>query len=107
MGATILSFEDRVVIETLHYENRSLKYIADYLGFSRTTIFNEVRRLTGEYHAVKAQADREAKLSHHGRKTIPAINLKRLIEEKKVKIQKRSAKQVAHMVRTVYKAIYD
>ena len=53
MGTTILSFEDRVVIETLRYENRSLKYIADYLGFSKTTIFNKVHRLTGEYHAEK------------------------------------------------------
>ena len=35
MGTTILSFEDRVVIETLRYESRSLKYIADYLGFSK------------------------------------------------------------------------
>ena len=48
MGTTILSFEDRVVIETLRYESRSLKYIADYLGFSKTTIFNEVHRLTGD-----------------------------------------------------------
>ena len=41
MGTTILSFSDRVVIETLHNEKRSLQYIADYLGFSKTTIFNE------------------------------------------------------------------
>ena len=34
MGTTILSFEDRVVIETLHHEKHSLQYIADYLGFS-------------------------------------------------------------------------
>ena len=107
MGTTILSFEDRVVIETLRYESRSLKYIADYLGFSKTTIFNEVHRLTGEYHAVKAQADHEAKLSHRGRKTILTTNLKRLIEEKKIKIQKWSIEQVAHVVRTAYKTIYN
>lgn len=35
MGTTILSFEDRVVIETLHHEKHSLQYIADYLGFSK------------------------------------------------------------------------
>ena len=35
----------------------ALQYIADYLGFSKTTIFNEVHRLAGEYHAVKAQTD--------------------------------------------------
>lgn len=107
MGTTILSFEDRVVIETLRYESRSLKYIADYLGFSKTTIFNEVHRLTGEYHAVKAQADHEAKLSHRGRKTILTTNLKRLIEEKKIKIQKWSIEQVAHVVRIAYKTIYN
>ncbi|MCC4483132.1 IS30 family transposase, partial [Limosilactobacillus reuteri] len=106
MGITILSFEDRVVIETLRYESRSLKYIADYLGFNKTTIFNEVHRLTGEYHAVKAQADHEAKLSHRGRKTILTTNLKRLIEEK-IKIQKWSIEQVAHVVRIAYKTIYN
>ena len=106
MGTTILSFEDRVVIETLRYESRSLKYIADYLGFSKTTIFNEVHRLTDEYHTVKAQADHEAKLSHRGRKTILTSNLKRLIEEK-IKIQKWSIEQVAHVVRIAYKTIYN
>ena len=78
MGTTILSFEDRVVIETLHHEKHSLQYIADYLGFSKTTIFNEVHLLAGEYHAVKAQTDHEVKR----RKTIITTNLKRLIEEK-------------------------
>ena len=29
MDTTILSFEDRVVIETLHHEKHSLQYIAD------------------------------------------------------------------------------
>lgn len=106
MGTTILSFEDLVVIETLHHEKYSLQYIADYLGFSKTTIFNEVHRLAGEYHAVKAQTDHEVKLSHRGRKTILTTNLKRLIEEK-IKIQKWSIEQVAHVVRIAYKTIYD
>ena len=106
MGTTILSFEDRVVIETLHHEKHSLQYIADYLGFSKTTIFNEVHRLAGEYHAVKAQTDHEIKLSHRGRKTILTTNLKRLIEEK-IKIQKWSIEQVAHVVRIAYKTIYN
>lgn len=106
MGTTILSFEDRVVIETLHHEKHSLQYIADYLGFSKTTIFNEVHRLAGEYHAVKAQTDHEVKLSHRGRKTILTTNLKRLIEEK-IKIQKWSIEQVVHVVRIAYKTIYN
>lgn len=106
MGTTILSFEDRVVIETLHHEKHSLQYIADYLGFSKTTIFNAVHRLAGEYHAVKAQTDHEVKLSHRGRKTILTTNLKRLIEEK-IKIQKWSIEQVAHVVRIAYKTIYN
>lgn len=59
MGTTILSFSDRIVIETLRHEKRSLRYIADYLGFSKTTIFNEIHRLKGEYHATSAQADRK------------------------------------------------
>ncbi|WP_424744306.1 helix-turn-helix domain-containing protein [Lactiplantibacillus sp. YT640] len=33
---------NRVVIETLHNEGRSLRYIANYLDFSKTTIFNEL-----------------------------------------------------------------
>lgn len=33
MSTTILSFQNRVVIETLHNEGRSLRYIANYLGF--------------------------------------------------------------------------
>ena len=106
MGTTILSFEDRVVIETLHHEKHSLQYIADYLGFSKTTIFNEVHRLADEHHAVKAQTDHEIKLSHRGRKTILTTNLKRLIEEK-IKIQKWSIEQVAHVVRIAYKTIYN
>lgn len=106
MGTTILSFEDRVVIETLHHEKHSLQYIADYLGFSKTTIFNEVHRLAGEHHAVKAQTDHEVKLSHRGRKTILTTNLKRLVEEK-IKIQKWSIEQVAHVVRIAYKTIYN
>ena len=106
MGTTILSFEDRVVIETLHHEKHSLQYIADHLGFSKTTIFNEVYRLAGEYHAVKAQTNHEVKLSHRGRKTILTTNLKRLIEEK-IKIQKWSIEQVAHVVRIAYKTIYN
>ncbi|MCT3452392.1 helix-turn-helix domain-containing protein, partial [Limosilactobacillus fermentum] len=28
-------------METLHNEGRSLRYIANYLDFSKTTIFNE------------------------------------------------------------------
>ncbi len=47
MGTTILSFQHRVVIETLHNEGRSLRYIANYLGFSKTTVFNEPHRLNG------------------------------------------------------------
>ena len=38
MSTTILSFQNRVVIETLHNEGRSLRYIANYLGFSKTTL---------------------------------------------------------------------
>ena len=106
MGTTILSFEDRVVIETLRHENRSLKYIADYLGFSQTTIFNEVHRLAGEYHATSAQSDHETKISCRGRKCSLTANLKQLIEEK-IKVQKWSIEQVAHVVRIAYKTIYN
>ncbi len=55
MSTTILSFQNRVVIETLHNEGRSLRYIANYLDFSKTTIF----RLNGEYQAELVQTDFE------------------------------------------------
>ena len=55
MGTTILSFADRIVIETLLHEHRSLRYIADYLGFSKTTIFNELHRLPLPYNAKRSQ----------------------------------------------------
>ena len=48
MSTTILSFQNRVVIETLHNERRSLRYIANYLGFSKTTIFNELHQIFEE-----------------------------------------------------------
>lgn len=106
MGTTILSFADRIVIETLRQEHHSLQYIADFLGFSKTTIFNEVHRLSGEYHAAAAQAEHEAKLSQRGRKLTLTINLKQLIEEK-IKVQKWSVEQVAHVVMIAYKTIYN
>lgn len=106
MDTTILSFSDRVVIETLHNEKRSLQYIADYLGFSKTTIFNELHRLDVAYQAQLAQADFEKKVTQRGRKSSLTTNLKRLIEEK-IKVQKWSAEQVAHVVGIAYKSIYN
>ena len=106
MGTTILSFHDRVVIETLHSEKRSLQYIANYLGFSKTTIFNELHRLNGNYQAQLAQIDFEQKVAQRGRKSSLTSNLKRLIEEK-IKVQKWSAEQVAHLVGIAYKSIYN
>lgn len=106
MGNIILSFHDLVVIETLHNEKRSLQYIADYLGFSKTTIFNELHRLDVTYQAHLAQADFEQKVSQRGRKSSLTRNLKRLIEEK-IKVQKWSAEQIAHVVGIAYKSIYN
>ena len=48
MSTTVLSFQNRVVIETLYNEGRSLRYIANYLGFSKTTIFNELHQIFEE-----------------------------------------------------------
>lgn len=81
MSTTILSFQNRVVIETLHNEGRSLRYIANYLGFSKTTIFNELHRLNSEYQAELAQTDFERKVSQRGRKSSLTKNLKYLIKD--------------------------
>ena len=106
MGTTILLFSDRIVIETLHNEKHSLQYIADYLGFSKNTIFNELHRLDVDYQAQLAQADFEKKVIQRGRKFSLTTNLKRLIEEK-IKVQKWSAEQIAHVVGTADKSIYN
>ena len=57
-------------------------------------------------NATSAQADHETKLSYRGRKCSLTANLKRLIEDK-IKIQKWSIEQVAHVVRIAYKTIYN
>lgn len=106
MANTILSFSDRVVIQTLHQEKRSLQYIADYLGFSKTSIFNELHRLPGAYCAQLAQRDHEAKLKSRGRKLTLTTSLAHFIEEK-IKVQKWSVEQVAHIVSIAYKTIYN
>ena len=106
MSTTILSFQNRVVIETLHNEGRSLRYIANYLGFSKTTIFNELHRLNSEYQAGLAQTDFERKVSQRGRKSSLTKNLKHLIEEK-IQVQKWSPEQVAHVVGIAYKTVYN
>ena len=106
MGTTILSFQNRVVIETLHNEGRSLRYIANYLGFSKTTIFNELHRLNSEYQAGLTQTDFERMVSQRGRKSSLTKNLKHLIEEK-IQVQKWSPEQVAHVVGIAYKTVYN
>ena len=106
MSTTILSFQNRVVIETLHNEGRSLRYIANYLGFSKTTVFNELHRLNGEYQAELAQTDFERKVSQRGRKSSLTKGLKHLIEEK-IQVQKWSPEQVAHVVGIAYKTVYN
>ena len=106
MSTTILSFQNRVVIETLHNEGRSLRYIANYLSFSKTTIFNELHRLNSEYRAELAQTDFERKVSQRGRKSSLTKNLKHLIEEK-IQVQKWSPEQVAHVVGIAYKTVYN
>lgn len=73
---------DRIVIETLRHEHHSLQYIANYLGFSKTSIFNELHRLPGSYQAKLTQLGNEAKLKLRGRKLTLTSNLQRLIEEK-------------------------
>src|SRR5699024_1212407 len=106
MGTTILSFSDRIVIETLRHQKRCLRYIADYLRFSKTTILKEIHWLKVEHHATSAQADHETKPSYRCRKCSLTANLTRLIEDKS-KIQKQPIEQVAHVVGIAYKPIYN
>lgn len=76
------------------------------MGFSKTSIFNELHRLPGAYCAQLAQRDHEVKLKSRGRKLTLTTSLARFIEEK-IKIQKWSVEQVAHIVKITYKTIYN
>ncbi len=95
MSTTIYHSRTRVVIETLHNGEDVPWYIANYLGFSKTTIFNELHRLNSEYQAGLAQTDFERKVSQRGRKSSLTKKLKHLIEGK-IQVQKWSPEQVAH-----------
>src|SRR5699024_12353624 len=97
-----LSLHDALPI----YEGRSLQYIANYLGFSKTTVFNELHRLNSEYQAELAQTDFEQKFSQRGRKSSLTKNLKHLVEER-IQVQKWSTEQVAHVVGIAYKTVYN
>ena len=56
-----LTFSDRVKIEVLLKEGRSIKYIADYLGFHRSTIYREIKK--GEYEGLKSDLTTEKRYS--------------------------------------------
>lgn len=106
MGTTILSFANRVVIETLVNEQRSMRYIANYLHFSTTTIFNELHRCPGPYQAKKAQVLHDQAVKRRGRKRNLTPNMKKLIEDK-LRLAKWSPEQVAHVIGIAYKTIYN
>lgn len=108
MANTILTLEQRIVIETLRKENRSYQYIADFIGFSKTTIFNEVHRIKGTYHAKKAHEDYLEKVSHRGRKSILTSDIKDDIESK-IKDSHWAPETVAAMSKSkfCFKSIYN
>ena len=90
MGTTILSFQDRVVIETLHKEHYSLGQIASRIGFSRTTVFKELHRLPGPYNARRAEKQHCDQITQRGAKSHFTLGLKQYIEDK-ILIEKWSA----------------
>ncbi|KRM42423.1 transposase [Limosilactobacillus vaginalis DSM 5837 = ATCC 49540] len=106
MSTTILSFSAWIVIETLITEKRSLQYIADFLGFSKTTIFNEVHRLNGPYNAKQAERHHQRRMKNRGTKTILTTNMKQFIE-KKAKVNKWPLEEIAHVIGIAYKTIYN
>lgn len=106
MGTTILSFQDRVVIETLHKEHYSLGQIASRIGFSRTTVFKELHRLPGSYNARRAEKQHRDQITQRGAKSHFTSGLKQYIEDK-ILIEKWSAEQVAHTLQLSFKTIYN
>lgn len=106
MGTTILSFQDRVVIETLHKEHYSLSQIAQRIGFSKTTVHHELHRLPGSYNALQAESEHQRQLHKRGSKTTLTVGMKHLIEQK-ILIDKWSPEEVAHVLQISFKSIYN
>lgn len=104
MGTAILSFTDRIVIQTLLAEGRSIRKIAEFLSFSKTTIFNEIHRLSGPYNAEKAEKHHQARVKQRGRKLSLTPAMKHLIEEK-IMVNKWSPEEAAHVISIAHKSI--
>ena len=56
-----LSFADRIKIEVLLKEGKSAKYIADYIGVHRSTIYREIKR--GVFEALNSDLTNEIRYS--------------------------------------------
>lgn len=106
MGTTILSFHDRVVIETLHQEHYSLSQIAQRIGFSRTTVHHELHRLAGTYNARQAEAEHQRQLQKRGSKNSLTASMKAIIR-RKIVVEKWSPEEVAHVLSISFKSIYN
>lgn len=65
MAQHYMTYEERIRLETLLGEKRSVAYIAGKLGFSRQTIYNEIKR--GSYmhtrHYRASRSDRNGSIS--------------------------------------------
>lgn len=79
MGTTILSFQNRVVIETLHKEGYSLSQIAKRIGFFKTTVHHELHRVDGPYQARQAEKLHRSQLKRRGAKITLSQPIKRSI----------------------------
>ena len=106
MTKHILTLNERIVIQALRRENFSLQHIANRLGFSKTTIFNELHRIPGEYDANLADEMQHKQVSLRGRKNILTDDLKLEIEDK-IKNYHWSPEQIAHRLNISFKSIYN
>jgi len=80
-----LTFRDRIYIEVWHWESRTVRYMAERLGVSPTTVWRELERgKTGElvhgYRADLAEKDRRTRVGDRGRPRKVTPELARLIE---------------------------
>ncbi|MFV0527205.1 MAG: helix-turn-helix domain-containing protein [Lachnospiraceae bacterium] len=80
---TLISFEERKVIEALRNEGMSGYRIAKILGRSQNTILNEIRRCKDRYSAREAEAN--AKKTNDPKSRIIAVQDKKNANLKKVK----------------------
>jgi transposase, IS30 family len=82
-----LSFEQRVIIKTLHNEGRNQQYIADTIGCQQSTVSRELsRNLTQDYRWFELYKPKEAQQLYKDRRTKANNNHNLYMKHKELQI---------------------